>query len=224
MLGTKRVVAAIGLAGAVFFGLTPARADTVFNFASGSTGSPSTGDLGVSSATFTSGGITITANGFLDFNSLSPASGNTNLFVKTLGGDESGLGITAEALHEIGGTQAIQIGLPKVETSFSFQMASTTGTEGWRVWGSNDPTLKGALLLTGTDEIEHFFTTAGALFQYYTFAFNGTPTLGNTSVLLANIDVPSVPLPAALPLFASGLGALSLLAMRRKRKAAAIAA
>ena len=34
----------------------------------------------------------------------------------------------------------------------------------------------------------------------------------------------ATPLPAALPLFASGLGALGLLGWRRKRKAAAIAA
>ena len=64
MLGTKRVVAAIGLAGAVLFGLTPARADVVFDFATlGANASPHTGDLGVSTATFTNGGITITANG-----------------------------------------------------------------------------------------------------------------------------------------------------------------
>jgi hypothetical protein len=36
--------------------------------------------------------------------------------------------------------------------------------------------------------------------------------------------VSTVPLPAALPLFATGLGALGLLGWRRKRKAAAIAA
>ena len=35
---------------------------------------------------------------------------------------------------------------------------------------------------------------------------------------------PAVPLPAALPLFATGLGALGLLGWRRKRKAAALAA
>lgn len=37
-------------------------------------------------------------------------------------------------------------------------------------------------------------------------------------------DISAVPLPAALPLFATGLGALGLLGWRRKRKAAAIAA
>ncbi len=43
-------------------------------------------------------------------------------------------------------------------------------------------------------------------------------SLTNTSALLAT------PLPAALPLFASGLGALGLLGWRRKRKAAPLAA
>jgi hypothetical protein len=38
------------------------------------------------------------------------------------------------------------------------------------------------------------------------------------------VSVSAVPLPAALPLFASGLGALGLLGWRRKRKAAALAA
>ena len=38
-----------------------------------------------------------------------------------------------------------------------------------------------------------------------------------------NIEVSQTPLPAALPLFASGLGALGLLGWRRKRKAAALA-
>jgi hypothetical protein len=39
-----------------------------------------------------------------------------------------------------------------------------------------------------------------------------------------NYDVSQTPLPAALPLFATGLGALGLLGWRRKRKAAALAA
>jgi hypothetical protein len=50
---------------------------------------------------------------------------------------------------------------------------------------------------------------------------------GRRTEILANIEtltVSSTPLPAALSLFATGLGALGLLGWRRKRKAAALAA
>ena len=49
----------------------------------------------------------------------------------------------------------------------------------------------------------------------------GAATIDFTYQLVA---VSETPLPAALPLFASGLGALGLLGWRRKRKAAALAA
>jgi len=50
--------------------------------------------------------------------------------------------------------------------------------------------------------------------------------LSRSSVLLGNdLILPGIPLPATLPLFATGLGALGLLGWRRRRKnAAAIAA
>jgi hypothetical protein len=51
--------------------------------------------------------------------------------------------------------------------------------------------------------------------------FSGT--IGNTGVIdfgPAPVLVAATPLPAALPLFATGLGALGLLGWRRKRKAA----
>ena len=51
----------------------------------------------------------------------------------------------------------------------------------------------------------------------------GTDSLGLQSPFLLT-PVSETPLPAALPLFATGLGALGLLGWRRKRKAAAIAA
>jgi hypothetical protein len=44
------------------------------------------------------------------------------------------------------------------------------------------------------------------------------------TVLVADPPIPETPLPAALPLFATGLGALGLLGWRRKRKGAALAA
>ena len=52
----------------------------------------------------------------------------------------------------------------------------------------------------------------------YVFFVGSNPNLVFTPV------VPQVPLPAALPLFATGLGALGLFGWRRKKKAAALAA
>ena len=52
--------------------------------------------------------------------------------------------------------------------------------------------------------------------------FDGVVLVGSSNGLPAT--VPAVPLPTALPLFASGLGALGLLGWRKRRKnAAAIA-
>jgi len=46
------------------------------------------------------------------------------------------------------------------------------------------------------------------------FGADAPPTTDNTTISL----VSATPLPAALPLFVSGLGAVGLLSMRRKRK------
>ena len=53
-----------------------------------------------------------------------------------------------------------------------------------------------------------------------------TPGHSDDFVSFSNpvLEIEQTPLPAALPLFATGLGALSLLGWRRKRKAAALAA
>jgi hypothetical protein len=48
-----------------------------------------------------------------------------------------------------------------------------------------------------------------------------SPTGGQTGTI--DVSAPATPLPAALPLFATGLGALGLLGRRRKRKAQAVA-
>jgi hypothetical protein len=67
----------------------------------------------------------------------------------------------------------------------------------------------------------------------YNLAFSGPPSTGSFANPFIGFAfqavpvfelVPDVPLPAALPLFATGLGALGLLAWRRKRRAQAGAA
>ena len=69
-----------------------------------------------------------------------------------------------------------------------------------------------------------------AIYDTATFASLGvTPgtyvwTWGTGADQSFTLEIGTTPLPAALPLFATGLGALGLLGWRRKRKAAAIAA
>ena len=58
-------------------------------------------------------------------------------------------------------------------------------------------------------------------------AFSADSWSGASTNTITSLDAPnstSTPVPAALPLFAGGLGVIGLLARRRKRKAAAIAA
>jgi hypothetical protein len=71
------------------------------------------------------------------------------------------------------------------------------------------------------------FSSTGAeiFFGVEFIAFNNKGETANVFYDSLNITVAQTPLPAALPLFATGLGALGLLGWRRKRKnAAAIAA
>ena len=91
--------------------------------------------------------------------------------------------------------------------SYSFTLPSTTSASG--VWDS--------------ETITFIATTASTLIA---FSGSGSPEGGSTSYLgLDNVslsDPPSpVPLPATLPLFATGLAGLGLLGWRRKKKALA---
>jgi hypothetical protein len=54
--------------------------------------------------------------------------------------------------------------------------------------------------------------------------FQGLGTYNTGDTVTATLDFTATPLPAALPLFAGGLGALGLLGWRKKRKSAALAA
>ena len=76
----------------------------------------------------------------------------------------------------------------------------------------------------GSDNVSHEFWASlngFPAFPYITHASTGALTVPG---VWASVDLTPIPLPPALMLFASGLGVLSLLGWRRKRKAAAQAA
>ena len=213
----KHVIGVFGLIGALFFAHAPTHAATItYNF------TPLTNsDIGAS-ANYTVSGVTITAAGFTD----STFSTTADLFSKNGSGDENGLGLVNDPTgdNEISGTNLIRISLPSSLSNFSFKMGSSTNGEGWLVYGSNSATTGYALVASGSDENDHVLTgcTAGlndGCYQYYYFMFNSADlSTGNTNVLLGEVDVSTVPLPAALPLFASGLVGLTLLSRRKRRK------
>jgi hypothetical protein len=161
--------------------------------------------------TYTSGAFTVTAAGFTTNTFSTP----TALYGKALGGDENGLGLQDDPSgdHEISGTNLIRITLPTGLTNVMFQMDSTTGTEGWDVFGSNSATTGYVSLLTGNNELAHPLP----LYSYYYFISTGG---GADNVLLADLTASPTPLPAALPLFGTVLGAGYWLSKRRRRSTA----
>jgi hypothetical protein len=174
---------------------------------------------------YTVNSITITAYGF------SAQSTPSDLFGKNEGAGETGLGMAltdTTGQHEISGTSFVQIDFGAARTAgvsgITFQFNSSTSGEGWLVYGSNTLGLLGTLLNTGTDENDHL--VLNDTFRFYSFLFDTSTTNPNNgnNVLLALVDGTEIPLPGALPLFATGLGLMGLLGWRRKRKDVAIPA
>jgi hypothetical protein len=163
---------------------------------------------------YTVSGLTITAAGFSGSNFSTP---NAALFGKTLGGDENGLGLSGSD-NEITQGSFIRIAIPTANISaVSFTIDSSTTGEGWKVFGSNSPTGSLTFLLQGSSELT---SNSLALYPYYFFtASKGDVLLGSFTLV---DPTTATPIPAALPLFATGLGGLGLLGWRRKRKAQAL--
>jgi len=228
----------VALAAALIAGmaLSPAKADTeTWDFLN------PTGELGVTQQNYLSSpsGLTLTANGFafgattgiggatptIDFNTA------TNLFGKNDTGAENGLGISnagrsGNTDNEItAGISFIRIQLPTgLLNPVLSQMGSTTDGEGWAIYGSTSATSGYSLVATGTTQLTDIDLRPAScsLCTYYAFFATGTSGEGASNVLLHQITgvVSNVPLPGALPLFATGIGLIGLLGMRRKRKTA----
>ena len=89
---------------------------------------------------------------------------------------------------------------------------------------------KGGTCIDGTCSGEHLFSYAGPQTDSWESNVNvaimnslspGAPWLPGSYFLAIDPPTTTTPLPAALPLFAGGLGALGFLGWRRKRKVAA---
>jgi len=158
----------------------------------------------------------------------------TDLYVKNGGSGENGIGLKNDPTgdHEITLRKMVEIATNPNVGLYQFKMNSTTNHEGWDVYGSNGNAATGSVTLTllysdGTDQSSHSLSG----YTYYYFTYDGAVVQANQgdNVLLSLFTGSSInrdqttPLPAALPLFATGLGAMGLLGWRRKRKNAVLA-
>jgi hypothetical protein len=212
---TKFFLAAMLTVTAGVAGLKSAYAATYdWNFAPGADGVLSSSD------TISSGSppLSAVATGFTDSSFTTP----TPLFGKADGGDEHGIGINSDPSgdHEIWGTTIIQVTLPTGLSNIQAKLGSTTDGETYTVWGSSTSATSGYTQLIANGTSDDTFINLSSLCptcNFFYFGIGSNDPSGN--VVLEEITaVSAVPLPAALPLFATGLGALGLLGWRRKKR------
>lgn len=187
------------------------------------------GDLG-STATYTSGGLTVGAAGYSDGFNFSAA---TDLYGKNSGGDEQGLGLVADPSLEneiywgnshLGAFVEVDVSaLFGLVSSAQFFMGSTTNGEQWAVNGSNVAGCGwfcGSARVTGFDEGTHDLFDFGT-YKYYDFYSLGTG--GNSApgnVLLGGLVLTPLPEPGTWAMMLLGFVAIGA-AMRRSRKSPA---
>jgi hypothetical protein len=118
----------------------------------------------------------------------------------------------------------------------SFYVGNTTGGSIFGSTSTVNVSINGTPTFSDTNSTTNATGLSWELFTHTfiasattTLAFlNGDPANDNSNgldnVVLNDLGPAAVPLPAALPLFATGLGALGLLGWRRKRNATAVAA
>jgi hypothetical protein len=184
----------------------------------------------------TASGITFTGTGTLVNTSITAGTGGVALF-----GSDVGTYTLGAVSFTAGPNVAEQYAAGANSESFSYVGADGDTLAGTMHWSfiqdnTNNPKFFGTMTVNSRSG-DAAFVAAWALSAIgpIDFITTGIPGGGTLDQLVAGSHtatvgisagevVSTVPLPAALPLFASGLGALGLLGWRRKRKAAAVAA
>jgi hypothetical protein len=211
----------LGFAAAAALATTASAAVVTFDFQS-----PGPNADAGNSHTYTAGSpaISITATAFP---TLEPTGAPNHLFDKSGGGDENGLGLTSDPSgdHEISGANFIQIDVSALPVGSvdSFQMGSTTGGEGWTVFGSNTAGVLGSALAGLTDVIndEGVSHTLPGGYEFYDFKAAGIE--GSNVLLHEFVVTTAVPEPATWAMMLIGIGGLGGM-LRASRKSASSAA
>ena len=124
--------------------------------------------------------------------------------------------ITGDTLGVTPGTCSIGDGSAFTCNTMDFDVSTNqfAGTDDLLVFGSHQ--------IGGSDSTGFLFFQAGAFGAAGVYSNSGypqnTPGFGNFAQATLTVEVAAVPLPAALPLLAGGLGVLGLVARRRNRK------
>lgn len=183
-----------------------------------------TGDLGVTSQSYSNGGTTVTAYGYV---SGSPH----NLFGKNDGGDEVGLGLTGQPNNEITPTDFIQLNIQQLlahgfNTATLLVGSTQDPDEPWDLYGSNSLGTLGSIVITGnTTDYPSGVDISALLGPYKYIGLTANPGgIGGQNVLLGAITangasrVPDSG--SSVEILSIGLVALFLFRLKVKRAGA----